>query len=136
MAHNRNRECRIRVLPAVHGVKSLDHAKKLASGGLAFVGTTDAGYYGRGIYLSTYANYVTLAGYSGVHPETGDKWLLVCWVVTGNVYPCVELTIGASFAAGHDTHYARVGGNFDEIVVEQEHRILPRYLISLRPDAR
>ena len=148
LAHNESSGRNIRVVAAVHGVKSLEHATKLATGGLACVAKSDAGYFGRGIYLSTYADYVMNDpfGYCGVQPDTNDKWLLVCWVVTGNVHPCIKQTIGKAFAAGHDAQYARVDfnsvvqkvpadGRFDELVVEQEHHVLPRYLISLRNDA-
>lgn len=51
-----------------------------------------AGYFGRGIYLTTHFNYAM----TYTHPT--NRILVVCWVLAGNAFPVIEDPIPMSAA--------------------------------------
>lgn len=65
------------IVPTVHGTSVAD-AMSICQSGFAALGKTDAGWYGKGIYFTTYALY-TLT-YMKLHDQPA---LIVSWVLPG-----------------------------------------------------
>jgi len=78
--NNQNRERGLVVIPAVTGYPNMENAIKICNNGPKSLGSTDAGYFGRGLYFSTHINYAKKYG----------KFLVVFWVFIGNLYPVIE----------------------------------------------
>jgi len=99
---------------------------KKALGGKRVKHQTDAGWYGRGIYLSPNAS--TSMGYCA-----GGRKLLVCSVLLGKYYEfgytrANLLGEGGGLRWGYDSHTAE---NFNEFVIFDSAQILPCYAVNL-----
>lgn len=109
------RECltliQIPVLPFVHGT-NLNIARKICTTGFANLSTLvcsinssylkppqDDGYYGKGIYFSSYALYTFPYFKSKEQPA-----IILSWVVPGNVYPVTENPFTTKSILGYVEH--------------------------------
>jgi len=148
--HNAN--TKVYAIPALHGIKDLSVAWKICQTGTAKLAQLDDGFYGMGMYFTSHAEYA-LDLYSQADAE-GLKALLVCWVLVGNSYPCVEFPnkqtsplFGKPLKPPHDSHFVTVNKNglpvhpvngikdgpvYDEFVIEQESQILPAYVLLVK----
>lgn len=133
---------RIRVLPVAPGLRDFSVAQSIAESSLGHVGTTDQGWFGKGIYTTTKLRYALT--YSG-----DENLVLILWACVGAVYPKIHVSEdGESLKSGATAHYAIVNhdtghpvkriedfgrdNTADEIVIEQKSQYLPAYLIRLR----
>jgi len=129
-----------------HATSSKDIALKICSTGFASLATTDAGYYGQGIYFTPNLDYATSC--------YGEN-VLVCAVLTGNSYPVIESPdepndlLGKPVVPKYDSHIVVVdklqnsqkplppgkwGSNMEhawvELVVFETSHILPLFLLE------
>jgi hypothetical protein len=81
------------IIPCCHGTGRFV-AEKIAETGFAALSSLDAGYYGKGIYFTSYAVYAISYCCSQSHPA-----LVLSWIFPGNVYAVVEKPM-ARFIAG------------------------------------
>jgi len=130
------------VMLAVHGT-SLDVAWKICLNGFAAIpNISDAGWYGKGIYFSTYATYCL------PYLKSGSPAIIVVCVMPGNPHPIIENKTdpnnfnGAALKHGCQSHYIlttkdgliypNMGEDyFDELVIEQESQVVPMYVVEI-----
>jgi len=135
------------VLPVVHGTDE-NIAWKIAAGGFASLSLLDSGYYGKGIYFSTSAQYVI--PYFGTKP---NPTILICLAVPGNPYPVIEPPSaeenwsGKHLMSGYQSHYVittkkglpfterdykeSTDGEFNELVLQQDAQVVPIFLVKI-----
>jgi len=120
-------------------------AWKIVENGFGTVASLDEGYYGKGIYFTTYALYSTTYIYSSQHPV-----MIISWVLPGNTFPVSEhhkgssSLLGQAIKAGYNSHYVVAEKNgfvpssiaqdselYDELVVSQEGQIAPAFIVHL-----
>eukprot|EP01126_Amoeba_proteus_P048719 TRINITY_DN5652_c0_g1_i7.p1 TRINITY_DN5652_c0_g1~~TRINITY_DN5652_c0_g1_i7.p1 ORF type:complete len:321 (+),score=61.90 TRINITY_DN5652_c0_g1_i7:897-1859(+) len=142
-----NANSQVMILPTVHGTDA-PVAWQICSTGFAALSSLDAGYYGKGIYFSTYADYSVPYLTAKEQPV-----IIVSYVLPGNIYPVTEqhngpnALTGTAMKNGHQSHYVvtsydglispvveqqpNVAENdiFDEIVISQESQILPSFVL-------
>jgi len=133
------------ILPVVHGT-DFSLAMAICSTGFATLSNLDVGWYGAGVYFTTYTMYAM--PYFIVRK---DPAVIVSFVFLGNTYPVVEHTkaednlLGATITPGYNSHYVLLNHDghvpeepveagkedqfFDEIVIAQESQIVPVYVI-------
>jgi len=128
------------IIAALHGTR-MDKAWYICNGGFAALSTLDEGYYGRGIYLTSYAE--NAARYS-VSNEPG---IIIAWVLPCHPYPVVEHPRGENSLLGaplkSQSHYVRTDMSgmvlsdeakvsYDEIVINQESHICPAFVLTIK----
>jgi len=130
------------VLLAIHGTDN-PIAWKVAEKGFVAISKLDAGFYGKGIYFTSYTLY-TLPYIGGKKLPT----LLLTYVLPGDPYPVVENHQGKNSLLGKGlqgsaiSHYVVTKSNgtigtmddlelYDELVFAQESALLPAFLIEL-----
>eukprot|EP01127_Copromyxa_protea_P016763 TRINITY_DN5046_c0_g1_i1.p1 TRINITY_DN5046_c0_g1~~TRINITY_DN5046_c0_g1_i1.p1 ORF type:complete len:700 (-),score=119.45 TRINITY_DN5046_c0_g1_i1:95-2194(-) len=140
------------ILVALHGT-DFTVAKSICSTGFASLSLLDGGWYGRGIYFSTFANYCET-----YFQNRRDPALIISYVISGNAFPVTEhhkgegSLLGAAITSGYTSHYAvvKLDGStpsaselenkkiplFDEIVIPQESQIMPAYVLRLDTDKK
>jgi len=143
-----NKRISVPILPVCHGT---DHyiAEKISQTGFAALSTTDVGYYGRGIYFTSYAQYSFPYFMSRDNPS-----LILAYLVVGNAYPVVEHhlkkgnLVGQALKAGFNSHYVlcnkdgfaievaegeqlHLEGVFNEFVINQESQTVPAFIVDL-----
>jgi aprataxin and PNK-like factor len=96
-------------------------AKPKKSTAPAGITLLDEGYYGNGIYFSTFSDYAMW--YS---EERESDRMLLCKVLRGNSYRCDKRIDGGGLVKGYHSHHSP-GGN--EIVIFEPEQILPRYIL-------
>jgi len=121
---------------------------KLVSLGFASISSTDAGFYGRGIYLTSYAPYVL--------PYLEDKKspsIIICYTTPGNIYPVTEhphndkkSLLGTAQKPGYNSHYVLTDTTgfplttksqssnpkfFDELVISQESQVVAAFILEI-----
>jgi len=120
------------VLPVVHGTDA-SVAWKIFDTGFSALSTLDAGFYGRGIYFTSSAQYSL--PYCSTKPNPA---IVLCLAVPGNIYPVVEdrleknSWLGKPIKSGYQSNYVltakdgkpcmqeqQVGSFYDELVVDQ-----------------
>lgn len=84
-----------------------------------FKHSTDAGWYGRGVYFSEFPDYAM------EYISKGNK-ILLCQVLLGKIYQCDKVIHGASLVEGHDSHMSPDG---KEVVIFDADKILPSYVV-------
>ena len=116
---------RIRIQRVFHGVPSLDVAHAILCGDFAALQTTDAGYFGSGLYFTPDLDYALRyadpsllevtslpEAFGGVGLRVGHRYqvVLACDVQYGNPYPVLDADEcnGQPFTPGHDAHVAVV----------------------------
>eukprot|EP01126_Amoeba_proteus_P038687 TRINITY_DN4045_c0_g2_i10.p1 TRINITY_DN4045_c0_g2~~TRINITY_DN4045_c0_g2_i10.p1 ORF type:complete len:266 (+),score=40.88 TRINITY_DN4045_c0_g2_i10:220-1017(+) len=136
-----NDNVEVPIIPVLHAT-DLTVAKKICETGFAALSSLDSGYFGRGIYFSTSANYIQI--YWGPDPA-----VIVSYVCPGNVYPVIEspkgsqpLT-GTALKTGYNSHYicvnrdgsvcekSSMSDHYDELVIEQESQITPAFILQV-----
>lgn len=135
------------IIAACHGT-SFQTARNICETGFAAnTAVLDSGWYGRGIYFTSYPVYCipyTCTSSNGAVPSPA---LIISYIVPCNIYPVIESAeepslgreslLGQAIVNGYQTHYVRVDGTghigdkYDEIVVSQEAQILPLYIVHL-----
>lgn len=122
-------------------------AKSIASKGFCALATLDEGFYGKGIYFSTYGSYVAPYCIGKAQPA-----ILVNLVVGGNAFPIIEAAtdrsgfLGKPTVSGYQSHFVLTKSDgtpitrehtqdeFNEIVLGQEAQVVPIYLVSVATD--
>jgi len=134
------------IIPVCHGTE-FAIAERICETGFASLSSLDAGYYGKGIYFSSYSVYL----FPYIAPKRSPA-IIVSWVIPGNVYPVTEdrrsghSLLGAALKSGYNSHFVvtnRMGeavtsGNdsvWDEIVISQESQIAPAFIFEVGIDA-
>jgi len=133
------------VIYAVHGTKP-EVVWEICKTGFANLGIVDEGYYGKGIYFTTFCEYAS--SYS----TQKTKVFIVSAINLGKVYPVIEhpkspqSLLGKPLEIGYNSHFILVSENgfpyfganmekktkevfFDEIVITQESQICPMFVI-------
>jgi len=136
------------IIPVLHGC-DFQVAKSIAAKGFAALASLDEGFYGKGIYFTSYAMYTI--PYSIAKEEPAVIVALAC---LGNVYPVVEHHkrpgnfMGKAHVAGYQTHYVLTQKTgevledkdsdviYDEIVISQEAQVVPIFIGKINQDAK
>jgi len=134
------------ILPTIHGT-SFSIALKICATGFANLSSLDDGFFGKGIYFTTYALYALPYFSSKDQPA-----ILLSFVLPGNTYPVNENSkskkslVGTALVSGCNSHYVittsqgeppdepRESDIYDELVIPQEAQISP--FLLLRIDSR
>lgn len=140
--YQRHHECNVHGEEQVlfHGTRTVNF-DPIFENNFKFLGTTDNGWYGQGIYFSSSPNYCIF--YS--------KWdrksilYLICSIVKlGKQLTVIELGpyTGKPLHADYDSHYVKVNeggsptdateGFFEEFVIKNSDQVLPLYIVGLR----
>uniref|UniRef100_A0A6B2L0S1 PARP catalytic domain-containing protein n=1 Tax=Arcella intermedia TaxID=1963864 RepID=A0A6B2L0S1_9EUKA len=133
---------KIPIVPVIHGT-SLGKAFKICNTGFAILSTLDKGYYGQGIYVTSYTKYA-LQYCNGAVPA-----LIVAYLQPGNPYPVIESPlnpdnfVGKPVPPGHQCNYVRVSKgrgypvtaptekSYDEFVIGQEAFLIPVFIVQI-----
>ena len=110
-----------------HGTPNAANIRSIVRGGflLSKVGsTTDAGFYGRGIYFSEHT-HMSMAYTRGVGS------MLCCEVLIGKPYKA-PLKTGASLHQPHKYTSHVSDASCQEVVIFDMHAILPRYVVHFK----
>ncbi|EGD79230.1 hypothetical protein PTSG_09951 [Salpingoeca rosetta] len=112
----------VRIQRVFHGVRSIDAAKSISTGGFARLQTTDSGWFGAGIYFTPDLDYaLQYAGGASFHhghfpslrlsPHKRYHIVLACDIQYANPYPVLRRAgfEGKMLQAGHDAHVVVVG---------------------------
>jgi len=129
------------ILPACHGT-DVTVANAICEGGFAALSSLDAGWYGKGIYFTSYAWYTF--PYIVVKRSPA---ILLCWILPGHTLPVNEHHKGKSSLIGkaingYMSHFVvttRSGETppkpttemFDEFVIPQESQITPAFVFDM-----
>jgi hypothetical protein len=128
------------ILLAYHATSQVV-AEKICETGFATLSSLDDGWYGKGIYFTSYANYCITYLVS-----KRDPCLLLSWVIPGNTYPVAanrddpDNVFGQALKAGYQSHYVvtksdgkcgTTGNLYDEIVIAQESHVVPWAIITV-----
>jgi len=143
-----NKGLEVPIIPALHGT-DVTVAYSIITTSFVALAKGDVGYYGKGLYFTTSAEYA-LPYYS---PKASPA-VLICYVITGNAYPVIEhpreddSLMGLALIPNFHSHYVvcRLDGYpvpniiqnddeedkfYDEIVIEQESNVVPFYLLKI-----
>lgn len=117
-------------------------AEKICETGFANLSLLDKGWYGKGIYFTSYSFYCKPYLVTKKQPS-----ILIAYILPGNTYPVVENSnnekslLGAATVSGYQSHYVVTsydgkiyegeGESYDEIVIPQESQILPMYIVRV-----
>ncbi len=124
-------------LPVLHGT-DLAIAEKIAQTGFASLSSLDAGFYGKGIYFTTYLLYTLPYCLMKRTPS-----VILSYTNMGNIYPVTEKMNGQPLKNRYNSHYVLTNKHgeihtdatdkyiCDEIVVNQEGQLLPAFIITL-----
>jgi hypothetical protein len=141
----------IPIIPAIHGTDE-NVAYSIITTSFVALAKGDAGYYGKGLYFTTSAEYAL--PYFATKPS---PTVLICYLITGNSYPVIEHPkssknnlMGSALMPNYQSHYVlcRIDGMpiphimennseepyYDEIVIEQESAVVPFYLLKIKRD--
>lgn len=95
-------------VPVFHGTSS-EVLHDICSDGFACLKSTDAGYFGQGLYFTNSSEY---AGKIYAKESNGQKILIFSWISLGNVYPVIEGDMeklsGKASYKNYDSHYVPV----------------------------
>lgn len=110
-----------KILPFVHGLRNPNAAWNICQVGLAALSTLDNGYYGSGVYFTSFAEYAVK--HYTTADSNGSRAVILSWVTIGNAYPVVEepgiaspLT-GRPLRSGYDAHYCLVKPNGSSLLI-------------------
>jgi len=138
-----NKDLMCPILPTAHGTE-LFLAEKISQTGFANLSSLDAGFFGSGIYFSTFVMYTL--------PYFGSKKfpsVILSYVVPGNTYPVKEhhraedSLMGRPMQGGYNSHYVitdkngnciekqRDGIFYDEVVIPNENQIVPAFIFEI-----
>jgi len=146
---NWNETIEVPIIPALHGTDE-SVAYSIITTSFVALAKGDAGYFGKGLYFTTSAEYAL--PYFATKPS---PTVLICFLITGNAYPVIEHPrakdnlMGSALKPNFHSHYVlcRIDGNpiphimenkedtyYDEIVIEQESCVVPYYLLKIKKD--
>jgi len=146
-----NENLLVPIIPAIHGTDE-NVAYSIITTSFVALAKGDAGYYGKGLYFTTSAEYAL--PYFATKPS---PTVLICYLITGNSYPVIEHPksskqnlMGGALMPNFQSHYVlcRIDGMpipdimdhtsedsyYDEIVIEQESAVVPFYLLKIKRD--
>jgi len=111
---------------AFHGTKalrmsSIEQKGLLVPGNSGVTHATDSGWYGRGIYLSPTPSY------SMAYSDDGR--LIICAVLMGKAFRCVNRLDGAGLQPGTDSHMSPDG---QEYILFEAGQVLPLFVLNTR----
>jgi len=136
------------LLPVAHGT-SEDVAFNIVKGGFVALASLDAGYYGKGIYFTTYVLYTIPYFVSKPAPA-----IIVSLACLGNPFPVVEghqdpdSLSGQPTISGYQSHYVLTQKDgsvlkdisaelfYDEVVVNQEAQMVPIFIGLVDPEKK
>jgi len=130
------------IVPVVHGT-DYDIGLSIAAQGFCALASLDAGFYGKGIYFTTFTNYAIPYFIKKTRPA-----VLVSLGVFGNAYPVIEAAtaegslLGQPIMSGYQSHYVVTkkdgtpitdthGTEYNELVVSQESQVVSIYLVKI-----
>lgn len=137
------------IIPVCHGTDRIV-AEKICETGFANLSSLDQGWYGKGIYFSSYSLYC-----SPYFSTKRKPAIILAWILPGNIYPVIEkhdsndTLIGTAIKSGYKSHYVIVDKKgrslnmtdfeniveninvYNEIVIEQESQIVPMAIIDI-----
>jgi len=133
------------IIPALHGTDK-DVGMSIASKGFSAIASLDEGFYGKGIYFTSYGHYAVPYFISKKNPV-----LLISLCVFGNAYPVIEAAdspntfLGKPIKSGYQSHFVLtdsqgkpvltdqlgVGLEYNEFVVAQESQVVAVYMICI-----
>eukprot|EP01127_Copromyxa_protea_P008198 TRINITY_DN1870_c0_g3_i3.p1 TRINITY_DN1870_c0_g3~~TRINITY_DN1870_c0_g3_i3.p1 ORF type:complete len:1112 (-),score=161.38 TRINITY_DN1870_c0_g3_i3:46-3381(-) len=135
---------KVPVIPLVHGTGE-DIAWSIAKKGFASLATLDAGFYGKGIYLTSFARYALPYCLGKDKPA-----FLISFSFPGNIFPVIEehdgpqTLLGQALRSGYQSNYVLTNKEgfiekdplgaqsyYDEVVLSGESQVVPAYLICL-----
>jgi len=121
-------------------------AEKICETGFAALSSVDAGYFGRGIYFTSFSMYCLPYIATKKFPS-----IVVSYILPGNVYPVIEEVsgpkslLGTALKSGYNSHFIVTDAEgicvtssndskplFDELVVPQESQIVPTFIFELQ----
>jgi len=127
------------ILPMIHGTTEAI-AWKIATGNFGTVASLDAGYYGKGIYFTTQADYAEYYSH--------EKVLVIALVNPGNAYPVTEDPrkkqnyLGKPCRTGYQSHYTVLDDFYpstsvednsrDEMVVFEVAQAFPKFIVKVK----
>jgi len=137
-----NLKIRVPIVPMLHGTDA-GIAEKICETGFASLSSLDAGYFGKGIYFTSYGMYTLPYVASRNNPA-----LILSYTLPGNVYPVIEdhqgpkSLVGAAIKNGYSSHYVSTNGKgsaldhvsnevYDELVIPQESQITPAFIFLI-----
>jgi len=133
------------ILLACHGTDQFV-AERICQTGFATLSSVDAGYFGKGIYFTSYSMYCL--------PYIACKrapTIILSWILPGNPYPVTEhhegaeSLMGTATKSGFNSHYVVTDKKgqattkptqselFNEIVINQEAQIVPAFILCITP---
>ena len=119
-------------------------ATSIAKKGFAALASLDEGYYGKGIYFTSFCLYTIPYLTNKKEPA-----LLISLANLGNAYPVIEnhkspeTLMGAATKSGYQSHYVLTQKDgqvsqkppfYDEIVLSQESQVVPIYIVKIPRD--
>lgn len=141
-----NKDLMVPIIPALHGT-DFSLAEKIGQTGFANLSALDDGFFGKGIYFSTFAPYILPYFGTRVTPS-----VLICYLNLGHVYPVFEShtgpdkLCGQQLKGGFTSHYVCVYKHgsvlegpvdtafYDEIVISQEAQIVPAFIVKINKE--
>lgn len=134
----------VAIIAALHGTDG-PTADKIAETGFAALSLTDGGYFGKGIYFTTYAMYCLPYLVARSKPV-----FVISYIIPGNAYPVIEhqesaeSLLGTALQVGYNSHYVSTNQAgepagpessqiFDEFVIPQESQVVPAFIVNLAP---
>lgn len=149
-----NMKSRVPILPLCHATETYT-AEKICETGFATISLLDDGYYGSGIYFSSFALYTIPYLLRKTQPS-----LILAYVIPGNVFPVIEHPFsdasyrGKALKSGFNSHYVitkkdgfpltaddkqsvedsdEFGADcFDELLISQESQALPAFIFNFK----
>jgi len=135
-------EMEVPVVPFLHGTDAAI-ARKIIDTGFSAISSLDAGFYGRGIYFTSKAQYALPYFATKAHP-----CLILCLTMPGNTFPVYEgyqdpdSRMGTPIKSGYQSNYVVTHRSgipcekmqftdfYDELVLDQEAQVVPFAIIE------
>eukprot|EP01125_Pyxidicula_operculata_P012916 TRINITY_DN4251_c1_g5_i1.p1 TRINITY_DN4251_c1_g5~~TRINITY_DN4251_c1_g5_i1.p1 ORF type:complete len:682 (-),score=164.67 TRINITY_DN4251_c1_g5_i1:289-2334(-) len=150
-----NKNANVKVVPMLQGT-SVGSVPHMSQTGFASTGLRDKGWFGNGIYWTSYMDYAL--HYARTSPGKDDECaMFITFLVPGNIYPVVETPndpngglIGSAKQGGYQSHYVLVHDfsqslgwplkdyslpRFDELVSFDEAQAVPKYVLYFKKQA-
>lgn len=133
----------IPIIPCLHAT-DFNVGKSIAGKGFCALASLDAGFYGKGIYFTTYGGYTV-----PYFINREDPAILISLGVFGNAYPVIENPtekdsfVGVPTMSGYQSHFVVTNDQgypikkkngkieYNELVVSQESQVVAIYLVRV-----
>lgn len=133
----------IPIIACLHAT-DFNTARSISSKGFCALATLDEGFYGKGIYFSTYGSYIAPYFIGKESPA-----ILVNLVICGNAFPVIEAStdkenyLGKPTVSGYQSHFVCTKSDgtpirqtlthdeSNEIVISQEAQAVPIYIVCV-----